>query len=157
MPQRLSLVIGLAVALGACLIAAAAGTQGPAEPVSAPARGADSVFVGCSGGETGEGYGHTLTRDGQLSAYVKPLREVATHTPIRRDSAATAAVFAALEHIRFRALHFNRVGNMTCFLELTDSEGEHAVTWIKGEPPAALEPVLAALGRAFRDKPRMWP
>ena len=62
----------------------------------------------------------------------------------------------ALEHIRFRAHRFNRVGNMTCALELIDSEGEHVVTWIKGEPPAELAPVLAALRRAFGDR-RLWP
>ena len=45
---------------------------------------------------------------------------------------------------------------MTCALELTDSEGEHVVTWIKGQPPAELAPVLAALRRAFGDR-RLWP
>ena len=120
-----------------------------------PARD-DSVRVRCSGGETGAGTGNTLTRSGQLSAYVKPLREAATQTSLRRNSATAAAVFAALERIRFRMLRFNEIGNMTCVLELVDGEGEHEVNWILGRPPARLEPVLAALRSAFDDR-RMWP
>jgi hypothetical protein len=46
---------------------------------------------------------------------------------------------------------------MTCELKLHDAAGDHTVTWVKGGPPAALEPVLAALRRAFGDDRRQWP
>jgi hypothetical protein len=127
-------------------------------PAPAPASAtSDSVRIGCSGGNTGLGLGNTITRDGQLATYSKPLREAAAHTPLRRDSAAARAVFAALERIDFREFHFSRIGNMTCVLELTDSRGEHEVNWIIGQPPPELAPVLAALRRAFGDDRRMWP
>ena len=117
----------------------------------------DSVLIGCSGGNTGLGIGNTLTREGQLGAYTKPLREAATHTPLRRDAAGATAVFGALERIRFRAFRFSEIGNMTCYLELIDGEGKHEVNWVMGRPPQELAPALAALRRAFGDDRRMWP
>jgi hypothetical protein len=119
----------------------------------------DTVSVGCSGGYTGGGSGNTLTRDGQLSAYQRKSwrRDSITHAPLRRDAEAARTVFAALETIRFRALRFSEIGNMTCVLALHDSKGEHAVTWLMGRPPAELDPVLAALKRAFGDDRRLWP
>jgi hypothetical protein len=124
----------------------------------APATSAsDSVHIGCSGGYTGLGIGNALARDGQLSAYTKPLQEAATHTPLRRDSAGAAAVFTALERIRFRAFRFSEIGNMTCYLILIDGEGKHEVDWVMGRPPQEIAPALDALRRAFGDDRRMWP
>lgn len=150
----LGLILSL-LALGAPATGAAQRpTQAPATPA---ARGDDSVRIGCSGGFTGDGSGNTLTRSGALSAYVRPLREPPTYTPLRGDSRAAAAVFAALERLRFRTLRFKEIGNMTCVLELIDSDGRHEVNWIMRRPPAELEPALAALRRAFRDDRRGWP
>lgn len=149
---RLAAVLGLtAVNIGEA--------QSPGRAAGAAIRSDDSVRVGCSGGITGGGSGNTLTRDGQLAAYQRPTwrRDSVTHSPLRRDSAAATSVFAALERVRFRALRFNKVGNMTCVLELHDSSGEHSVNWLMGQPPAELEPVLAALKRAFGDDRRLWP
>lgn len=122
-------------------------------------RSEDTVRVGCSGGYTGGGSGNTLTRDGQLSAYQHESwrRDSITHAPLRRDPEAAKTVFAALESIRFRALRFNEISNMTCVLALHDSKGEHSVTWLMGRPPAELAPVLSALQRAFGDDHRLWP
>jgi hypothetical protein len=141
------------------LLAFAAATPGSAqEPTpDPPSAASDSVRIGCSGGNTGLGLGNTLTRDGQLAAYRRPLREAATYTPLRRDSAAAAAVFAALERIRFRAFRFSEIGNMTCYLALIDGEGKHEVNWVMGQAPPELAPALAALRRAFGDDRRMWP
>lgn len=134
-----------------------ASAQQPAPAAaSMAARGDDSVRIGCSGGVTGAGSGNTITRSGALSAYHRPLGEAATHTPLRRDSAAAAAVFRELDRVRFRTLRFDGIGNMTCVLELADGAGQHAVSWRIGESPPALEPVLAALSRAFGDDRRMW-
>jgi hypothetical protein len=143
----------------ASLVALADPAIGSAQsPEVAPATAAsDSVRIGCSGGNTGLGIGNTLTREGQLGAYVKPLRETATHTPLRRDAAGATAVFGALERIRFRAFRFSEIGNMTCYLELIDGEGKHEVNWVMGRPPQEIAPALAALRRAFGDDRRMWP
>ena len=145
---------------GAGALLALSALVGPAAAAQAPAAASaesDSVRIGCSGGNTGLGLGNTVTRSGQLAAYRKPLREPAAHTPLRRDSAAATAVFAALERMRFRAFRFSKIGNMTCYLELTDGRGEHEVNWVRGQPPPELAPVLAALRRAFGDDRRMWP
>jgi hypothetical protein len=141
------------------LLAFAGATAGSAqEPAQGPPSAvSDSVRIGCSGGNTGLGLGNTLTRDGQLAAYRKPLREAATHTPLRHDSAAARAVFGALERIHFRAFRFSEIGNMTCYLELIDGEGKHQVNWVMGQAPPELAPVLTALRRAFGDDRRMWP
>ena len=150
----------------ACLAAALSLTalkdgeaQSPLPAARAESRSADTVRVGCSGGYTGGGSGNTLTRDGQLGAYQRKTwqRDSTTHMPLRRDTAAATTVFAALEGARFRALRFNKVGNMTCVLALHDGDGEHSVTWLMGRPPAELAPVLSALQRAFGDDHRLWP
>ena len=151
----------------ACLAAALSLTavkDGEAQSPRPVAAGAaflseDTVSVGCSGGYTGGGSGNTLTRDGQLSAYQRKTwrRDSTTHTPLRRDTAGATTVFAALEGVRFRALRFNKVGNMTCVLALHDGDGKHSVTWLMGDPPVELAPVLAALKRAFGDDRRLWP
>ena len=146
---------GALVALSAFAGATAGSAQEPAP--GPPSTVSDSVRIGCSGGITALGLGNTITREGQLAAYTKPLREAATHTPLRRDSAAAGAVFAALEGIRFRALRFSEIGNMTCYLELIDGEGKHEVNWVMGQAPQELAPVLTALRRAFGDDRRMWP
>ena len=129
------------------------------ESAGVESRSVDTVRVGCSGGYTGGGSGNTLTRDGQLAAYQRKTwrRDSVTHLPLRRDSAAATTVFAALEDVRFRALRYSKVGNMTCVLTLHDRDGEHDVTWPMGRPPRALAPVLAALERAFRHDRRQWP
>ena len=145
------------VALAALVGPTAGAAQAPAAAAAAASAETDSVRIGCSGGNTGLGLGNTITRGGQLAAYTKPLREAAAHTPLRRDSAAATAVFAALERMRFRAFRFSKIGNMTCYLELTDSQGEHEVNWIRGQPPPELAPVLDALRGAFGDDRRMWP
>ena len=135
-----------------------ASAQRPARAAASPAAHSDdSVRIGCSGGETGGGSGNTITRSGDLSGYDKALGATPTHTPLRRDSASAAAVFREIDRVRFRALRFNTVGNMTCVLELIDSQGEHAVAWPIRQPPPALAPLLAALRRAFGDDRRMWP
>jgi uncharacterized Fe-S radical SAM superfamily protein PflX len=59
--------------------------------------------------------------------------------------------------MRLRAFRFSKIGNMTCYLELTDGQGEHEVNWVRGQPPPELAPVLDALRRAFGDDRRMWP
>lgn len=135
-------------------------TQWPLrEAAGVESRSVDTVRVGCSGGYTGGGSGNTLTRDGQLAAYQRKTwrRDSVTHLPLRRDPAAATTVFAALEDVRFRALRFDEPGNMTCVLALHDRDGEHAVTWPMGHPPRELEPVLAALKRAFGSDRRLWP
>ena len=145
------------------VLAALAALAGPGIAFSKAAGAApvtsagDSMRIGCSGGNTGLGIGNTLTRDGQLGSYTKPLREAATHTPLRRDPAGAAAVFAALERIRFRDVRFSEIGNMTCYLQLIGGEGKHEVNWVMGRPPQELAPALAALRRAFCDDRRMWP
>ncbi|HEX6314701.1 MAG TPA: hypothetical protein VFZ73_07575 [Gemmatimonadaceae bacterium] len=133
--------------------------QSPFPAAGAESRSTDTVRVGCSGGDTGGGGGNTLTRDGHRATYEHPTwrRDSITHSPLRRDPAAATTVFAALEGVRFRALRFNKVGNMTCVLALHDGEGGHAVTWLMGHPPQELAPVLAALKRAFGDDRRLWP
>lgn len=78
-------------------------------------------------------------------------------TPSVSQSTDTARVFAELERIRFRTLHFTEIDNMTCSLELKDKVGQHSVSWKMGQPPAQLEPVLAALNRAFGDDHPRWP
>ena len=118
---------------------------------------ADTVRIGCSGGRTGAASGNTITRDGTLSRYTKPLRAAAAHTVVRRDSAAAAGVFAALERVRFRALRHDGRGTMTCVLELRDAAGTHLVSWPAGQAPASLAPVLEALRRALGDDRRGWP
>lgn len=136
---------------------AVACAQEPAPPAaSVAARSADSVLVGCYGGVRGGGSGNKLTREGDLWTFDKPLQEDATYTLIRRDSAAATEVFAALERARFRSIELNQIGNMTCVLELSDAAGEHSVSWLIGQPPPDLEPVLEALDRAFGDDRRMW-
>lgn len=130
--------------------------QDPVPAASTAIRSDDSIRIGCSGGVTGAGSGNTITRSGALSAYHKPLGEAATHIPLRRDSAGAAAVFRELDRVRFRTLRLDGIGNMTCVLELEDGRGEHAVSWQIGQPPAALEPVFAALRRVFGDDRRMW-
>jgi len=129
---------------------AAAGTE---------SRSVETVRIGCSGGDTGGGSGNTLTRDGQLAAYERKTwrRDSITHFTLRRDPVAAATVFAALEKVRFHALRYSKVGNMTCVLALHDRDGEHAVTWPMGHPPGELAPVLAALERTFRDDRHQWP
>lgn len=117
----------------------------------------DTVRVWCFGGRIGAASGHTITRDGALMKYEKPFGSAAVSTLLRRGPASADSVFAALERIRFRSLHYEGRGNMTCALELNDDAGKHTVTWLIGQPPAELEPVLAALGRAFGDDRRMWP
>ena len=145
----------LLVALGAPGIACA---QAPASPHAAvAATAADSVQVGCSGGVTGLGVGNIITRDGQLATYQKPLHEPRADTPLRQDTAAARAVFAALERIRFRSIRFSEISNMTCFLILVDGHGTHEVNWAMGRPPDAIEPALTALRRALGDDRRMWP
>ena len=137
---------------------AVACAQAPTPPAaSVTARGDDSVLVGCYGGDRGGGSGNKLTRNGDLWTFEKPLREEATYTLLPRDATAAAQVFAALERVRFRGLRFNAVVDMTCALELNDSSGEHTVSWPKGKPPAAIQPVLVALARAFGDDRRLWP
>ncbi len=131
--------------------------QQPAPPAaSVAARSADSVLIGCYGGVRGGGSGNKLTREGDLWTFEKPLQEEASYTLLRRDLAAAAEVFAALERARFRSLELNQIGNMTCVLELNDAAGEHAVSWYIGQPPPGLRPVLEALDRAFGDDRRMW-
>lgn len=125
--------------------------------VAAAGEDPDTVRVGCGGGRTGLATGNTITRAGALSAYVKPFNSEATFTFLRTDTVAADSVFAALERVRFRTVRFTEFGNMTCALELTDSEGRHAVTWVEGQPPAELAPVLAALERAFGENRRPWP
>lgn len=145
--------------LASIVVLSAPGTacaQGPAPAASTATRSDDSIRIGCSGGVTGAGSGNTITRSGALSAYRRPLGEAATHTPLRRDSAGAAAVFRELDRVRFRTLKFDGIGNMTCVLELEDGGGEHSVSWQIGQPPAALEPVLAALRRVFGDDRRVW-
>jgi hypothetical protein len=117
----------------------------------------DSVRIGCAGGRTGAASGNSITRDGMLSRYAKPLRAAAAHTVVRRDSVAAAGVFAALERVRFRTLRHDGRGTMTCVLELRDAAGTHLVSWPAGQPPASLAPVLEALRRAFGDDSRGWP
>ena len=117
----------------------------------------DSVLIGCSGGNTGLGIGNTLTRDGHLASYRRPLGEPVEHSPLRRDTTATARIFSALERIRFRTIRFSEIGNMTCYLELIDGAGRHEVDWVIGRPPPEIEPALAELRRAFGDDRRMWP
>ena len=155
------LVRAACLAAALSLTAVKVGEAQPPRPAAAVAasRSEDSVRVGCSGGYSGGGSGNTLTRDGQLSAYQRKTwrRDSITHAPLRRDPEGATTVFAALESIRFRALRFNEIGNMTCVLALHDSNGEHAVTWLMGRPPAELDPVLAALKRAFGDDRRLWP
>ena len=124
----------------------------------APATaGSDSVRIGCSGGNTGLGIGNTLTRDGHLASYRRPLGEPVEHSPLRRDTTATARIFSALERIRFRTIRFSEIGNMTCYLELIDGAGRHEVDWVIGRPPPEIEPALAELRRAFGEDRRMWP
>ena len=125
--------------------------------VAAAGTGPDTLRVGCGGGETGAAAGNIVTREGDLAEYTKPLQSAASTTFLRKDLAVADSVFAALGRARFRALRFNKVGNMTCFLELTDGEGKHEVSWIKGQPPAELGPVLEELERAFGDTRRIWP
>lgn len=127
-----------------------------AVPGVAYAQVADSVLIGCYGGVRGGGSGNKLARNGDLWSFEKPLQTEARYTLLRRDPAAAALVFAELERVRFRSLRFNTVTNMTCVLELNDSAGEHKVSWPRGALPAELEPVLAALIRAFGDDRRMW-
>ena len=125
--------------------------------VAAAGTDPDTLRVGCSGGRTGLATGNTITRAGALSAYVKPFHSEATFTFLRTDTVAADSVFAALERVRFRTVRFTEFGTMTCALELTDGEGRHAVTWVEGQPPAELAPVLAALERAFGEDRRLWP
>jgi hypothetical protein len=144
-----SFVAGLHI--GACLLiplVPLAATGGP-DP--------DTVRVWCFGGRTGAASGNTITRDGELMKYAKPLHSAPVSTFLRRDSASADSVFAALERIRFRALRFAGRGNMTCVLELNDSEGRHKASWLHGRAPAELAPALAALKRAFGDDRGMWP
>jgi hypothetical protein len=117
----------------------------------------DTARVWCFGGRTGAASGHTITRDGELMKYEKALHSAAVSTLLRRDATSADSVFAALARIRFRALRHEGRGNLTCVLELNDSAGRHTVSWLIGRPPAELEPVLAALRRAFGDDRRMWP
>lgn len=117
----------------------------------------DTARVGCYGGYAALSSGNLLTRDGTLVRYEKPFRATETYTFIRRDSVAAARVFAELERIRFRTLRFTEIDNMTCSLELKDRVGQHSVSWKMGRPPAELEPVLAALNRAFGDDRPRWP
>lgn len=156
MKPRDALYRATVLAVFAALVLPAIGVAQSAELTPATS-GSDSVNIGCSGGATGLGIGNALTRDGQLSAYTKPLQEAATHTPLRRDSAGAAAVFAALERIRFRAFRFSEIGNMTCYLILIDRGGQHEVDWVMGRPPQEIAPALDALRRAFGDDRRMWP
>ncbi|HEX6314699.1 MAG TPA: hypothetical protein VFZ73_07565 [Gemmatimonadaceae bacterium] len=127
--------------------------------VTAPSasRSTDTVRVGCFGGVAALSSGNLLTREGALIKYEKQLHAPATYAFIRRDSAAAARVFAELERIRFRTLRFNEIDNMTCSLELKDRVGQHSVSWKMGQPPAQLEPVLAALNRTFGDDHPRWP
>ena len=149
LPRYLALVL-LAAPAVAC-------AQEPPPPAaSVAARGGDSVLVGCYGGVRGGGSGNKLTREGDLWTFEKPLQEDAKYTLLRRDSTAAAGVFAALERVRFRSLTFRVVTNMTCVLELNDGAGEHSVSWPRGADPPELEPVIAALIRAFGDDRRMW-
>lgn len=147
-------VLGAILALSAPGVASAQRTAPAA--ASIVTRSDDTIRIGCSGGVTGAGSGNTITRSGALSAYHEALGEPATHSALRHDSAAAAAVFRELDRVRFRTLRFDGIGNMTCVLELADSAGAHSVSWQIGQPPAELEPVLAALGRAFGDDRRMW-
>lgn len=126
-------------------------------PLAAGGPGPDTVRVGCFGGRTGAASGNTITRDGALGRYAKPLKGAADSTFIRRDSAAAATVFAELERVNFRTLRHDGRGIMTCLLELRDAAGKHSVSWPSGRPPAAIEPVLTALSRAFGDDRRGWP
>lgn len=140
--------------IAAPAIACAQQAVPPAATVAAQA--ADSVLIGCYGGVRGGGSGNKLTREGDLWTFEKPLQEEATYTLLRRDSAAAVEVFAALERARFRSIELNQIGNMTCVLELNDAAGEHSVSWLIGDAPPELEPVLEALDRAFGDDRRMW-
>jgi hypothetical protein len=140
--------------LAAPAVACAQRSAPPAASVAAASD--DSVLVGCYGGVRGGGSGNKLTREGDLWTFEKPLQEEASYTLLRRDSAAAAEVFAALERARFRSIELNQIGNMTCVLELNDAAGEHTVSWHIGQPPPGLEPVLEALDRAFGDDRRMW-
>ena len=127
--------------------------------VTAPSASAstDTVRVGCFGGDAALASGNLLTRAGALIRYEKQLDAPATYAFMRRDSAAAARVFAELERIRFRTLRINEIDNMTCSLELKDRVGQHSVSWRMGQPPAQLEPVLAALNRTFGDNHPRWP
>ena len=118
---------------------------------------ADTARVWCFGGRNGAASGHTITRAGELMKYEKTLHSEAASTLLRRDAASADSVFAALERIRFRSLRFNEISNMTCVLELNDGSGKHTVSWPQGQPPAAIQPVLVALARAFGDDRGMWP
>ena len=137
---------------------AVACAQQPALPAASnSARGDDALLIGCYGGDQGGGSGNKLTRSGDQWTFEKPLQADATYTLLRRDSTAAAQVFAALERVQFRDLRFNVVVNMTCVLELEDGSGEHTVSWPRGQPPEAIQPVLVALARAFGDDRGMWP
>lgn len=146
-------------ALGLLVLLAALAAPGPAAAQASTARDAsgvvDTVRIGCSGGVTGNGTGNVLTSDGRLSRYSKELQSPRVYTPLRQDSAAARAVFAELDRMRFRTVHHKEISNMTCVLELRDRAGEHYVSWPARNPPAALEPALAALRRAFGDD-RAW-
>lgn len=150
-------LVGLLLAVVARAWPAPAMAQSPAPvTVGAEPRSTDTVRVGCFGGHAASSSGNVLDRAGALSSYEKQLQTPATYSFLRRDSAVAALVFAELERIRFRTMRVNAISNMTCFLELSDSEGEHEVTWLMGRPPAELHPVLAALTRTFGNHGAMW-
>jgi hypothetical protein len=154
-----AVVYGVTLASLAALVVPASGLAQSAEaaPATSTTAPTDSVRIGCSGGHTGLGLGNTLTRDGHLASYRRPLGKPTEHTALRRDTTAAARVFLALERIRFRTIRFSEIGNMTCYLEQVDGTGSHEVNWVIEQPPPELEPVLAELRRAFGDDRRMWP
>ena len=115
----------------------------------------DTVRVWCFGGRTGAAHGNSITRDGELAQFAKPLRSDTVSTFLRKDPGAADSVFAALDRIDFRTLRQKGRAIMTCVLELRDSAGKHSVSWPAGSPPRELEPAIAALRSAFGE--RGWP
>lgn len=123
---------------------------------AAPDSGPDIVRIWCFGGRTGAAHGSSVTRDGELRKFAKPLHSDTVSTFLRKDRGAADSVFATLERIRFRTLRHEGRSIMTCVLALRDAAGEHNVSWPAGGPPAELEPTFSALRLAFGERTG-WP
>lgn len=144
MPLTAAAIIVLTLSVPGAGAAQSTARERPAPP------SADTVRVGCSGGNNGGTSGWLLVSGGHITRFVG--RGQVTYTEAGRDSLAVARVFAELDRIKLRS-RAERASRpipdaIICSVRIGSAAGRGGIHWLYQRTPPEIEPALTAIDSA---------